>query len=73
MSLLAFYFSHSAADIISNFRVDCLFNLTQTFLKMLGGGGGEWGGGGLGRSGGKCRKKRGFSVHEIAEQGGLLD
>ena len=45
MSLLAFYFSHSAADIISNFRVDCLFNLTQTFLKMLGGGGGEWGGG----------------------------
>ena len=51
MSLLAFYFSHSAADIISNFRVDCLFNLTQTFLKMLGGGGGEWGGGRGGRGG----------------------
>ena len=50
MSLLAFYFSHSAADIISNFRVDCLFNLTQTFLKMLGGGGGECGGRG-GRGG----------------------
>ena len=66
MSLLAFYFSHSAADIISNFRVDCLFNLTQTFLKMLGGGGGEWGGEGMSRR--KCRKKRGFSVHEIAEQ-----
>ena len=68
MSLLAFYFSHSAADIFSNFRIDCLFNLTQTFLKMLGGGGGEWGGGGLGGSRRKCRKKRGFSAHEIAEQ-----
>ena len=51
MSLLAFYFSHSAADIFSNFRVDCLLNLTQTFLKMLGGGGGEWGGGRGGRGG----------------------
>ena len=51
MSLLAFYFSHSAADIFSNFRVNCLLNLTQTFLKMLGGGGGEWGGGRGGRGG----------------------
>ena len=66
MSLLAFYFSHSAADIISNFRVDCLLNLTQTYLKMLGGGGGE--GGGEGRSRRKCKKKRGFPVHEIAQQ-----
>lgn len=60
MSLLAFYFSHSAADIISNFRVDCLFNLTQTFLKMLGGGGGEWGGGGWGGRGGNVERNADF-------------
>ena len=39
---------------------------------MLGGGE-ESGGGGEGRSRRKCKKKRGFPVHEIAQQWGLFD